>query len=200
MTEQRDPIGQDAGSSSSSAKRGADYVLEDLRSILQEAGEQYKGEQRIDVSNEVADTVRFGQTAMRWWERIRNPDQLKLHLQHEDLPVIAGKILWVSERFLCMVDDRYEYLVNLEHVLMVSGLSSVGAIAVPSSVAQHMDGIWLGGLLGAQQLASWYVSSRQVIVGICTRLGLDAVDVQADGLGTTVLSKHMVAVRIAVQS
>ena len=199
MAEECDPIGQDAGSASWAAKQGAEYVLEDLRSILQEAGEQYQGELRIDASNEVADTVRFVQTAMPWSDRISNHAQLKLHLQHEDLPVIAGQILWVSAQFLCMVDDRYEYLVNLEHVLMVSGLPSVGAVKASSAVTTHMGSIWLSGLLEDQQLASWYVAPSQVLFGVCTRLGLDAVDVQADRLRATLLSKHIVAVRIALQ-
>lgn len=199
MADNNDPHAPDAARMSPRASEGADRVLADLRSIMQQAGEQYHGEQRLDVSHEVADTVRFAQASMLWQERVTPHVQLKFHLAHDYLPVIEGHVLWVSTRFLCVNDDQYEYLINLEQVVSVTGLPSVGLAVTSSAVADHMDSIWLGGLLEDQQLASWYLSPNQVIVGRCTRLGLDAIDVRIDSTEMALMRAHVVAVRIPHQ-
>jgi hypothetical protein len=176
-----------------------DRVLEDLRNIMQIAGEQYEGELRMDASQEVSDTVRLAQASIFWPERLAAQVQLKFHLQHEHLTVITGQVLWVTEQFLCVADDRFEYLVNLDCVMMVTGLPSVGVAVTQTSLTTHMDSIWLSSVLEDQQLASWYIASTDVLVGLCTRLGLDAVDVQTDQHSVTVMRKHLVAVRIPLR-
>jgi hypothetical protein len=184
---------------SPSGSHDPDNVLADLRGIMQQAGEQYYSEQRLDVSNEVADSVRFVQASMLWQERITPHVQLKFHLAHDYLPVVEGHVLWVSRRFLCVRGGQHEFLINLEHIVAVTGLPSVGLAVTSSAVIDQMESIWLGGVLEDQQLASWYVSLDQVFVGACTRLGMDAVDVQTDRLSVTVMFKYVVAVRIALQ-
>jgi hypothetical protein len=180
----------------SQGPRAVSQVLKDLRNIMQIAGEEYKSEMRMDASHEVADTVRLAHSSMLWPERLSPHVQLKFQLHHEHLPVIAGQVLWFTQEFLCLADDRFEYLVNLDHVVMVDGLPPLGAPITPSALTPHMDGMWLNSLLDNQQIAHWYVASDRVLSGPCTRLGLDAIDVCADRLNVTLMRKHLVAVRI----
>ena len=196
MTDNHDPTSVEATPASPGGTNRADYVLEDLRNIMQLAGEQYHGEQRIDVSHEVADNVRYVQASMLWRERITPHVQLKFHLAHEHLPDVAGRVLWVSADFLCATDGQHEYLINCEHIVAVTGLPSVAPAVTSSAVTDQMDSIWLSGLVEDQPLASWYLSSSQVIVGRCTRLGLDAMDVRIGSNEMTLMRMRVVAVRI----
>jgi hypothetical protein len=188
--------GQESAWLNPQGPRDVGQVLDDLRDIMQVAGQQYEGELRMDTSHEVSNTVRLAQASILWQERLATQVQLKFDLQHEHLPMITGQILWVTEQFLCLADDRFEYLVNLDCVVMVSGLPSVGVAVTPTSLTPHMDSIWLNNVLEDQQVASWYSASNHVLIGLCTRLGLDAIDVQTDQLSVTVMRKHLVAVRI----
>ena len=177
----------------------AEPVLQDLRTIMHMAGESYRGEQRLDVSNEVADTVRFAQASILWRERLTPDSDVTFHLNHEYVPTVSGRVLWIASDFLCLVNDRYEYLVNLDGIVMAAGLSSVVRAVTSSAATDHMDSIWLGGVCEDQLQASWYVAARHVVVGRCTRLGLDAIDVYADSLEVSLMRTHLVAVRISVR-
>jgi hypothetical protein len=183
----------------SSGSYSADDVLEDLRTIMQMAGEEYYGEQRMDLSHEVADTVRFAQASILWHERLTPQAELQVHLGHEHLPMVVGNVQWASEQFLCISNERHEYLVATEHILAVTGLASIGLANAPSPVTEHMHSMWLGSVLEDQESASWYLASNRVAVGECTRVGLDAVDVHLDALVMTLMLRHVVAIRISLR-
>jgi hypothetical protein len=196
MNEDFAPAGPDSDPMSPGAANGVEPVLEELRTIIQLAGDRYHGEQRMDTANEVVDTVRFAQATMSWRERITPAAILEIHLAHDQLPVIKGHVLWATDWFLCLADERHEYLVNTRNVVMVSGLTSYAVPNAPSAVADQLDSIWLGGLLEDQLLATWYLASNQVLAGRCTRLGIDAVDVISGTASFTALLQQVVAVRI----
>jgi len=195
MSEHQEPVTPDANHVDPAAPRNAEGVIAELRAVLNSAAEQYLGEQRVDVSNEVADTVRFNQASILWHERIPPRAALKVYLSHENLPLVVGQALWVSAQFLCLSDERYEHLINLEHIVAVSGLAYVTSTARPTPVAEQMNSIWFGGLLEDQQSASWFVSLNQVLVGPCTRLGLDAVDIRQGATDMTLIRGQLIAVR-----
>jgi hypothetical protein len=92
MTDHIDPTAPETAQLNPEGPQEHDHVLEDVRAIMQVVGEQYLGEQRIDVSNEVADTVRLAHASTVWTERVTPEVQLVLHLQHEHLPSIVGQM------------------------------------------------------------------------------------------------------------
>jgi len=194
-----EPIASESGQTNSGSPGEADRVLEDLRLIMQVVGAEYEGEQRIDVANEVSDSVRFAQAAMPWRERISENALLKFHFAYEHLPAVEGQVLWMAAQFFCVTTQNYEYLINFDHVMSVSGLPTFGLAFQPSAITSQMDSVWLSGLFENQQSASWYLASDVVLVGSCTRLGLDAIDLRVDSDDITLMLKQLVAVRIPRQ-
>jgi len=105
----------------------------------------------------------------------------------------------MAAQFFCLTTENYEYLINFDHVMSVSGLPSFGLALQPSAITNQMDSVWLSGLLEDQQSASWYLASDVAVVGSCTRLGLDAIDLRVDSDDITLMLKQLVAVRIPRQ-
>jgi len=174
-----------------------DQVLNEVQEVMQLAAAEYAVEQRLEVSHEVADTVRFAHAAMPWQDRLSPHVQLKFSLANEQLPSVEGRVLWRAKQFVCVASDAHEYLVGLAHIRAISGLPVQGAQMQTNALTDRMDGVWLTGILEEQIVASWFMGQGHMHVGSCQRVGLDAVDVACHSEHLTIMLSHLVAVRIS---
>ena len=172
-------------------------VLNEVQAVMRLAAAQYAVEQRLEVSHEVADTVRFAHAAMPWQDRLSPQVQLRFSLASELLPIVEGHVLWHAKRFLCVASGMHEYLVGLAHIRTVSGLPVQGMPMQANDLTDQMDGVWLAGILEEQIVASWFVGNEQVHSGLCQRVGFDAVDVVNHSQQLSIILNHLVAVRVS---
>jgi len=189
QTEEASPLDNDGQQS--------DRVLNEVQAVMDLAAAQYAVEQRLEVSYEVADTLRFAQAAMPWQDRLSPNVQLRFSLASEQLPFVEGQVLWCAKQFLCVISGAHEYLVGFAHIRAVSGLPVQGMPMQANAFTDRMDGVWLAGILEEQSAASWFIGNDQVLSGYCQRVGLDAVDVACHSEHLTIMLNHLVAVRVS---
>ena len=170
-------------------------VLFELMQVLRQASAEIQSEQRLDDDLEVADSVRYEQGLICWQDRLMLNAPLTVQIHHAGLQFIRGELSHFSKQALILKSDRFEYLINTESVVVISGLEQRVSISKPISTDDYLQKIWLHDIVDRQLEATWFISNDTQIDGRCLRTWLDAVDVANVHSDLTIPLNHLVAVR-----
>lgn len=171
-------------------------VIATANEIVVAAHADYEQESRLEIAFEVCETLRYQQSQDPWVHRLQNQQTaIQLQLNHEQLACISGVVHWVSPTFLGIVAQRDEYLVAIDSILAIGGLSEQVNLAPMNFMALHMATVWFHALQDDGVDATWLLVGSKSVSGQCYRVGLDYCDVQTDAGVLTLPFRNIVAVR-----
>lgn len=173
-------------------------VIYELMQVIRQASDSIAVEQQIDEGFEVADSVRFEQSAIDWQSRI--PDQtipVKIRTINRWLDLIEGNVIHHSSDAMILKNTFHTYLVLTESVTAVQNLLTKIRTFDPAVVDDFLLTIWLHGIVDQQILATWFFSIGETLEGYCIRVGKNAVDVRCNSGTFTLPFGQLVAVRIS---
>lgn len=171
-------------------------LIIELNRVLLQAAEEVESEQRLDLAYEVLETVRFEQAHTSWLDRIRNTsNSVELRLTHAQLPLAFGEVKHVADPFLILENETAQFLVNLECVYAIAGLSERSRPNARPDGINWLDNVWFHDLADQNLLSTWYLKSDQVIEGVCVRSGFDSIDVETSSKIFTIPKRSIVSGR-----
>ena len=173
-------------------------LLDALDNVISQAHADLASEERMDLAQEVAETVRHEHLRVYWRDRMGDMRQdLTLHILHDAIQTISGSVAWVTQDFLELYAATGRYLISVDSVWAISGLSASATISSPSELDAQFASIWLHNLCDQQVAATWFVGQETILTGHCLRIGPDAIDIEHKGTVVSLLSKKLCAVRIS---
>ena len=171
-------------------------LIAELNRVLLEATEEVESEQRLDLAYEVLETVRFEQAHTSWLDRLRNTsNSVELRLTHAQLPLVFGEVKHVADPFLILENETAQFLVNLEFINAIAGLSERSQTNTKPDVINWLDNVWFHDLADQNLLSTWYLKGDQVIEGACVRSGFDSIDVETSSKTFTIPKRSIVSGR-----
>lgn len=171
-------------------------LIAELNRVLLEATEEVESEQRLDLSYEVLETVRFEQAHTSWLDRLRNTrSSLELRLTHAQLPSVFGEVKHLADPFLILENGPSQYLVNLDCVYAIAGLSDRSQIVTKPDAINWLDNVWFHDLTDQKQVSTWYLHGDQVIEGVCVKSGFDSIDIETNSKVFTIPKRSIVSGR-----
>ena len=186
-----------AMTSSGAHEQPAFELLNALENVISRAHDDLASEARMDLAQEVAETVRHEHLNVYWRDRVGDTRQeLILHIRHEAVPKISGSVSWIAQDYLELYATSGIYLISIDAVWAISGLTKSATIANPTGLEAAFANAWLHDLCDQHIEATWFIDDGNVIVGKCLRVGPDAIDIQHQGHVLSLLRKHLRTVRI----
>lgn len=171
-------------------------LIAELNRVLLQAAEEVESEQRLDLAYEVLETVRFEQAHTSWLDRLRNTSgAVELRLTHTQLPLAFGEVKHVADPFLILENETAQFLVNLECVCAIAGLSERSQINTKPDVINWLDNVWFHDLTDQKLMSTWYLNGDQVIEGACVRSGFDSIDIETSSKTFTIPKRSIVSGR-----
>lgn len=171
-------------------------LISELNRVLLQAAEEVASEERLDLAYEVFETVRFEQGHISWLDRLRNTSSaVELRIAHAQLPLAVGAMRHLADPFIVLENPTTQFLINLEHVVAISGLSDLSQNhAVPDAI-NSLDNVWFHDLADHKQTSTWYLAGDQIIEGLCLRTGFDSLDIETNSKIFTIPKRSIVACR-----
>ena len=126
-------------------------VIYELMQVIRQASDSIAVEQQIDEGFEVADSVRFEQSAIDWQSRI--PDQtipVKIRTINRWLDLIEGNVIHHSSDAMILKNTFHTYLVLTESVTAVQNLLTKIRTFDPAVVDDFLLTIWLHGIVDSK--------------------------------------------------
>ena len=171
-------------------------IIAELNRVLLQASEELESEERLDLTYEVAETVRFEQSHISWLDRLRNTaGTLEVRLNHRQLPNVFGEVRHLAEPFMILENSTTQFLINFEFVVAIDGLNELSQRTVSPDSINWLDNVWLHDLIERRQISSWYLAGDQVIEGFCLRVGFDSLDIESRSKVITLPKRSIVACR-----
>lgn len=171
-------------------------IIAELNRVLQQASEEMESEERLDLTYEVAETVRFEQSHISWLDRLRNTaGTLEVRLNHRQLPNVFGEVRHLADPFVILENSTTQFLINFEFVVAIAGLNVLSQRTVSPDSINWLDSVWLHDLTERRQISSWYLAGDQVIEGFCLRVGFDSIDIESRSKTITLPKRSIVACR-----
>ena len=169
-------------------------IIAELNRVLLQAVEEVESEQRLDLAYEVLETVRFEQAHTTWLDRLRNtPSSVELRLTHSLLPCVFGEVKHISDPFLILENETTQFLVNLNYVYAITGLSERAKANAEFDGINWLDNVWFHDLAYQKQVSTWYLKGDQVIKGACSRSGFDSIDIKTNSQTLTIPKQSIVS-------
>jgi len=176
-------------------------LLNALENVISLAQDDLASEARMDLAQEVSETVRHEHLFVYWRDRMgASGKNLTLHIRHDSVPTITGSVSWIAQDYLELYSTSGIYLISVDSVWAISGLSTSATIANPNGLEAAFSNVWLHNLCDQQIDATWFIGDGNMIFGKCLRVGPDAIDIQHQGQTLSLLHKHLRAVRISPNS
>ena len=171
-------------------------LITELNRVLMQAAEEVESEQRLDLAYEVLETVRFEQAHISWLDRLRNTSgAVELRLTHTQLPSAFGEVRHVADPFLILENESVQFLVNLECVYAIAGLSELSQIDTKLDAINWLDNVWFHDLADKKLVSTWYLKGDQIIEGSCLRSGFDSIDIETSSKTLTIPKRSIVSGR-----
>jgi hypothetical protein len=168
----------------------------ELNRVLFQAAQEVESEERLDLAYEVLETVRFEQAHVSWTDRLRNTSRaIEFRLNHTQLSIVTGEIRHLADPFAVIEGSASQFLINLEFVSAISGLSELSQPLVTPDSISALDSVWFHDLIEHRLTTTWYLVGDQVIEGSCLRAGFDALDVESNAKVFTIPKRSIVAAR-----
>lgn len=182
-------------------ERPASELLNALENVISRAHDDLASEARMDLAQEVAESVRHEHLNVYWRDRVGDiRKNLTLHIRHDSVPTISGSVSWIAQDFLEVYSTSGLYLISIDAIWAISGLSTSATIANPHGLEAAFANAWLHDLCDQHIDATWFIGDGNMIFGKCLRVGPDAIDIQHQGHTLSLLHKHLRAVRISPNS
>lgn len=171
-------------------------LISELNRVLFQAAEEVASEERLDLAYEVLETIRFEQAQISWIDRLRNTSTtVELRLTHAQLPLAVGEVRHLSDPFIVLENPTTQFLINLKHIVAISGLSELSQNHSSPDVVNFLDNLWFRVLTDSKQTSTWYLVGDQVIEGLCLRTGFDSLDIETNSKIFTIPKRSIVASR-----
>jgi hypothetical protein len=171
-------------------------LVSELNQVLLQAAEEVASEERLDLTHEVLETVRFEQAHISWLDRLRNTsNSVELRLAHSGLTLVLGEVRGLTETFIVMEDLTTQLLINFDHVVAASGLSDLSRNHSSPDAISCLSSVWIRELIDQDQTSTWYLVGDQVIEGLCLRIGFDSLDIESNSRIFTIPKRSVVAIR-----
>lgn len=171
-------------------------LITELNRVLLQAAEEVESEERLDLTYEVLETVRFEQAHISWLDRLRNTaNSVELRLPHSHLPLVQGEVRHLAVPFLILENTTTQYLVNSDFVSAASGLSELSQNPTKLDAINWLDNVWFHDLTDQNISSTWYLVGDQVIEGACQRTGFDSLDIETNSKVVTIPKRSIVANR-----
>jgi len=171
-------------------------LVSELNQVLLQAAEEVASEERLDMTYEVLETVRFEQAHISWLDRLRNTSSLvELRLAHNNLPLAVGEVRSLADPFIVLESLTTQFLINFEYVVTASGLNDLARNQSSPDAVSYLSSIWIRELADHNQTSTWYLAGDQVIEGLCVRIGFDSLDVESNSRVFTIPKRSIVAIR-----
>jgi hypothetical protein len=168
----------------------------ELNRVLLQAAQEVESEERLDLAYEVLETVRFEQAHVSWLDRLRNTYRaIEFRLNHAHLALLAGEVRHLADPFVVIEGPANQFLINLEFVSAVSGLSELSQPLTTSDSINTLDSVWFHELIEHRLTTTWYLVGDQVIEGSCLRAGFDALDIESHAKVFTIPKRSIVVAR-----
>jgi hypothetical protein len=171
-------------------------LISELNRVLFQAAEEVASEERLDLAYEVLETVRFEQAHIAWLDRLRNTSTtVELRLTHAQLPLAVGEVRHLADPFIVLENQTAQFLINLKHIVAISGLSELSQNHSSPDVVNFLDNLWFRELTDNKQTSTWYLVGDQVIEGLCLRTGFDSLGIETNSKFLTIPKRSVVACR-----
>jgi len=171
-------------------------LVSELNQVLLQAADELASEERLDLTYEVLETVRFEQAHISWLDRLRNTsNSVELRLAHSSFPLVFGEVRSLTEPFIVMENSTTQLLINFEHVVAASGLSELSRNHSSPDAMSYLSSVWIRELIDQNQISTWYLVGDQVIEGFCLRIGFDSLDIESNSRTFTIPKRSVVAIR-----
>ena len=171
-------------------------LITELNRVLFQAAEEVESEERLDLTYEVLETVRFEQAHISWLDRLRNTaSSVELRLSHSQLPLVQGEVRYLADPFVIVENMKTQYLVNADFVSAASGLSELSQNPANPDAINWLDNVWFHDLADQNISSTWYLVDDQVIEGACRRTGFDSLDIETNSKVVTIPKRAIVANR-----
>jgi hypothetical protein len=172
-------------------------IIGELRRVITDAFDEVKSESRLDLDYEVAETVRFEQGQVSWFDRLPlNRTQIQVRLSHQALSTVTGNLIHKSGEFLIVAGEKFEYLVNNKYLVGISGLDARATFSRQPNTISWLENVWFHDLCDRQVFGSWYLVGGEVVSGECLRSGFDAIDIRQREDCMTIPKRALVAAQI----
>ena len=169
-------------------------LITELNRVLFRAAEEVESEERLDLTYEVLETVRFEQAHISWLDRLRNTSSsVELRLSHSQLPLVQGEVRYLADPFVILESMKTQYLVNADFVSAASGLSELSQNPAKLDAINWLDNVWFHDLADQNISSTWYLVDDQVIEGACRRTGFDSLDIETNSKVVTIPKRAIVA-------
>lgn len=171
-------------------------LISDLNQVLLQAAEAVESEERLDLTYEVLETVRFEQAQISWLDRLRNTaGSVELRLAHAHLSRIAGEVRHLADPFMILDNSTAQFLVNYEYVVAAVGLSDLSQNHSTPDAINWLDNVWFHNLVEHRVTSTWYLMGDYIIEGLCRRTGFDSLDIETNSKIVTIPKQAIVANR-----
>ena len=171
-------------------------LITELNRVLLQAAEELESEERLDLTYEVLETVRFEQAHISWLDRLRNTaSSVELRLAHAHLPLSHGEVRHLANPFVILENATTQYLVNVDFVTAVTGLSELSQNFTNPDAINWLDNVWFHHLVDQSISSTWFIAGDQVIEGSCRRTGFDSLDLETNTKVITIPKTSIVASR-----
>jgi hypothetical protein len=171
-------------------------LVSELNQVLLQAAEEVASEERLDLTYEVLETVRFEQAHISWLDRLRNTSSpVELRLAHTNLPLVIGEVRALADPFIILENSTSQLLINFEHVVAISGLSDLARSQASPDAVSYLSNVWLRELTDRNEITTWYLAGDQLIEGLCLRIGFDSLDIESNSKIFTIPNRTIVAIK-----
>ena len=176
-------------------------LLTELHQVLSQALGDIESETRLDQDYEVAETVRFEQAQISWFDRLPEPGgELQLLIAHKALPAVSGELVHKSGDFLILATGNFHYLINSQYVTAITGLTNLSTRAGRMDSISWLENVWFHDLCDRRVIGNWFLAGSQVVTGECIRSGFDSLDISQNLGLMTVPKRQLVAASVSVTS